>query len=123
MCCQTLERTLIDKLFAVCDYYLLNKSKRNSRHLYDIYKLSKHVDVNKINELIPFVRKHRLTLGEKIAPAANEKYAIINLYNEIFNTYFYRDDYNSITKKLILDEITYEEIEERIRKYIYLLKI
>ena len=37
---QSLERTYIDKVFALCDYYLQGRSKRCSRHLYDIYKLT-----------------------------------------------------------------------------------
>ena len=40
---QTLERTFIDKIFAVGDYYLLGKPNRNARHLYDIYKLQEHI--------------------------------------------------------------------------------
>lgn len=33
---QLMERTYIDKIFALCDYYMQGKSKRYSRHLYDI---------------------------------------------------------------------------------------
>lgn len=33
---QTLERTLIDKVFAICDYMLDNKTERNFRHIYDL---------------------------------------------------------------------------------------
>ena len=36
---QTLERTLIDKIFAICDYYLENMKERDSRHIYDICKI------------------------------------------------------------------------------------
>ena len=36
---QRLERTFIDKVFAICDYYVLKKETRNSRHIYDIYKI------------------------------------------------------------------------------------
>ena len=36
---QSIERTLIDKIFALCDYYLSDKIDRHSRHLYDIYKI------------------------------------------------------------------------------------
>ena len=122
MCCQSLERTLADKLFAICDYYLLNKPQRNSRHLYDIYKVSMHVDVEKLNKLIPSVRNHRLSLGGNIAPSANYDYNIIDLYNEIIECDYYKDDYNSVTKRLILDEVSYEEIIEYIKKYIILLK-
>lgn len=36
---QGIDRTLVDKVFAVCDYYLSGKVAKHSRHLYDIYKL------------------------------------------------------------------------------------
>ena len=36
---QKLERTFVDKVFAVCDYYLNGNIKEHSRHLYDLYKL------------------------------------------------------------------------------------
>ena len=41
---QALERTFIDKVFALCDYYLSNEVLRQSRHIYDIYKLMTLVD-------------------------------------------------------------------------------
>lgn len=33
---QTLERTFVDKIFAVCDCYIGGRSERSSRHLYDL---------------------------------------------------------------------------------------
>lgn len=39
MTIQSLERTLADKVFALCDYYLERKIQRHSRHIYDIYML------------------------------------------------------------------------------------
>ena len=36
---QTIERTLVDKIFALCDYYIQGKTDRHSRHLYDIHKI------------------------------------------------------------------------------------
>jgi hypothetical protein len=33
---QTIERTLIDKVFALCDYYMEGEIERHSIHLYDI---------------------------------------------------------------------------------------
>ncbi len=35
----TKERTLVDKIFAICDYHISKKLDRQSRHIYDIYKL------------------------------------------------------------------------------------
>lgn len=67
---QSLNRTLIDKIFAVCDYYLLGKAHRNARHLYDIYKLTEHVEVNEeFLNLVKAVRTHRVGIGNAIAPA------------------------------------------------------
>lgn len=37
---QAIERTLIDKVFAICDYYLSDKIDQDSRHLYGIYKIA-----------------------------------------------------------------------------------
>lgn len=37
---QSLSRTFIDKVYASCDYYIQGKSRRLSRHLYDLYKIS-----------------------------------------------------------------------------------
>ena len=45
---QSLERTFVDKVFAVCDYRLENMWERDSRHLYDIAKIYTHVDFNDI---------------------------------------------------------------------------
>lgn len=43
---QTLERTFVDKVFAVCDYKIQNMMDRDSRHLYDIAKMFPHIVVN-----------------------------------------------------------------------------
>lgn len=33
---QTIERTLVDKVFALCDYYMQGEIERHSRHLYEV---------------------------------------------------------------------------------------
>lgn len=43
---QTAERTMLDKMYALADYYLLNTTTEHSRHIYDIYKLSEIVTVD-----------------------------------------------------------------------------
>ena len=40
---QSLERTFVDKVFAVCDYKIQGMQNRNSRHLYDICKLVEQI--------------------------------------------------------------------------------
>lgn len=57
---QALERTYIDKIFALCDYYLQGKSKRYSRHLYDIYKLTPMIKFDdNFEKLVKEIREHR----------------------------------------------------------------
>ena len=57
---QSIERTYIDKIFALCDYYVQGKSKRYSRHLYDIYKLTNKIDVaNALSNLYNEIKVHR----------------------------------------------------------------
>ncbi|WP_420314449.1 nucleotidyl transferase AbiEii/AbiGii toxin family protein [Blautia wexlerae] len=36
---QGLDRTFVDKVFAIRDYYMQDRVKKHSRHIYDIYKL------------------------------------------------------------------------------------
>lgn len=42
---QTAERTMLDKMYALADYYLLNTTTEHSRHIYDIYKLYEIVTI------------------------------------------------------------------------------
>ncbi len=43
---QSIERTFIDKIFAIGDYYLDDKITEHSRHIYDLSMLWKHITVN-----------------------------------------------------------------------------
>lgn len=57
---QGIDRTLADKVFAVCDYYLQGKVAKHSRHLYDIYKLLPLVPQDEnFRELVKDVRAVR----------------------------------------------------------------
>lgn len=109
---QALERTLIDKVFAVCDYYIQNKPYRNARHLYDIYKIAPEVKINdSFMKLVEEVREHRITLGTEIAPAASRDVDILELANKICNSDFYKEDYRDTTTKLISDHLEYEVLK------------
>lgn len=120
MSVQCINRTLADKIFAVCDYYLQGKAQRNSRHLYDIFKLLNYVEIDEeFVELMMKVREHRKTEGEKIAPAANENVDILQLAREIYDSRFYENDYHNTTENIISDEIDYIIVIER---YIQVVK-
>ena len=105
---QSLERTLIDKTFAVCDYYLKNNPERNSRHLYDIAKLLPYVDISDgFNELVSKVRQDR---AKSISnPSASPEYNISKLIEEIISKDFYRRDYEEITERLLYENVSYAD--------------
>ena len=116
---QSLKRTLSDKIFAICDYYLQNKKRRNSRHLYDIYKLAPLVEINnEFKYLMDEVRNQRAKLSEKITPSARENIDIKSIINKICLEDFYKDDYNDTTRMLISDNVSYEVIKKFLKDYI-----
>lgn len=109
---QTLERTFIDKVFAVCDYRIQNMQDRDSRHLYDIAKLLPCVEITpNLDALIDEVREDRMQ--SKNNPSAQLKYNIPNLLKEIVDSRFYEADYNNITRRLLYEDISYDEAIRR----------
>lgn len=57
---QSIVRTFIDKLYAVCDYYMNGKPTRNSRHLYNIYKYYSYITVDDFRDLVVDVNKRAI---------------------------------------------------------------
>ena len=105
---QSLERTFIDKVFAVCDYWIRNMQDRDSRHLYDIAKLLPEIEITKeMGNLVTEVRKDRMQ--SKNNPSAQPEYNIPDMLKKIISSRFYELDYNNITKKLLYEDVTYEE--------------
>lgn len=114
---QALERTYVDKIFALCDYYMQGKSKRYSRHLYDVYKLTplvKFDDTFKL--LISEVRKHRA--GMSICPSAKEQIEVSAVMQEFCDNDFYREDYQAITSYFANDFVPYEDVINNIRNLV-----
>ena len=106
---QSLERTFIDKVFAICDYYIGNNVTRNSRHLYDIAILIKVIDMDKdYSELIAEVRADRDNPKYKNY-SAQEQYNITDLLKEIISKEVFRADYENLTLKLLYSPMGYEE--------------
>lgn len=109
---QSLNRTLIDKMFAVCDYYMQNRAHRNARHLYDIYKLAEHIVIDdEFLNLVKEVRNHRVEMGTDIAPTAPLNVNVLELVHKLCDEDFYKSDYNDTTVKLISDSLTYDKVK------------
>ena len=105
---QSLERTFIDKVFAVCDYRIQNMMDRDSRHLYDIAKLLPEVEFTpELDSLIDKVRDDRMM--SKNNPSAQLEYNIPEMLKEIISSRFYESDYNNITKKLLYEDVSYND--------------
>lgn len=110
---QTINRTYIDKVFALCDYYMQGKSKGYSRHLYDLYKLREYVVFDEeFDRLIKEVRNHRAKM--KICPSAKEGVDVPTLIHEFCEKGFYKQDYNNITEYFIDDMVEYEQAVDQI---------
>ena len=111
---QTLERTYIDKVFALCDYYLQGKSKRYSRHLYDIYKLTPLIEFNdRFAVLVREVREHRSKM--RICPSADETVDVPAVIFEFCDNSFYREDYQAITDYFAKDAVSYDDVIGQMR--------
>ena len=112
---QSVSRTFIDKIYALCDYYLEDKTKRFSRHLYDIHKLYPTITIDDdFKELTEQVREHRSHLS--ICPSAKDGVDAKKLIYEFLDKDFYKSDYDTITKTLISDDVTYEQTTLTLRE-------
>lgn len=104
---QTLDRTLVDKVFAVCDYMLDNKMERKSRHIYDLFRLLTVVKLDdNLKTLIKEVRENR-KLNAKCY-SAQDGMNIQELLQKMIDTAFFKKDYKKNTQKLLSKNVTYE---------------
>ena len=103
---QTAERTMIDIMYALADYYLLNTTTEHSRHIYDIYKLSEIVTVDDtLKELALSVaeerRPHKMCLSVQNGKNVNE------ILREVIDKKTYKEDYDTITVPLLFEAVSY----------------
>lgn len=114
---QALERTMVDKVFAICDYYMQGKSRRLSRHIYDIHMLFPKIRFDgKFAELVRKVREIRSALD--ICPSAKPGANVNSLLSEICSTNFFKNDYEGVTKFFIFDHVKYKDAIATLQKII-----
>ena len=97
---------MLDKLFALADYYLNGSITEHSRHIYDIYKLSMIVTIDDTlrqlaSEVILERRSHKVCLS------AQEGVDMNNLLRQIVDSDAYRSDYEQITSALLFEDVSY----------------
>lgn len=111
---QSLERTLIDKIYALCDYAISNKIYRHSRHLYDIHMILPLIDINDdFIKLFNEVRNKRSKYD--FCYSAKENINLKVLLNQIIDEKTYYLDYINVTEKLLTKKINYDEVIESLK--------
>lgn len=116
---QAIERILVDKVFAICDYYLDGKTEKHSRHLYDIHKIYTNMEIpNDFKDLIVNVRSLRSELA--VCPSAKDGVDINKVLQEIVDTEAYKNDYEEITSGLLFTPLEYDEVITSIKAIIQL---
>ncbi len=117
MSIQTIERTFIDKLFAICDYHLQKNYYRYSRHIYDLHKMwtSNLIDEGLMITIIEDVIKDRQTFGRQnisCEPGMNPQ----SVLSDILENDSFQEDYDSVTTAFIHKKVSYDECIESIKE-------
>jgi predicted nucleotidyltransferase component of viral defense system len=108
MLIQSIERTFIDKLFAICDYHLEGNYNRYSRHIYDIHMIwqSDKMNVELMKSIVFDVVKDRQQFGTRnmsCQPGASPN----EILKEIVAKKVYEADYNDVTSKFFYKTVEY----------------
>jgi len=102
------ERTFIDKVFAIADYYLSGKVETYSRHIYDLYKLLPGITFDDaFRTLVSEVREVRKPHAACLS--AQESVELIALLQTIRDMDFYKADYEKITRTLLFEDVPYTQ--------------
>lgn len=113
----SMERTFIDKVFALCDYYISGRIQEHSRHLYDIYKL--YPLIEKGNFLVSLISDtRRVRQGKSFCPSAEQRQDINDLLSKILSEKTYKSDYELITKDLLFESVSYDKTVETLLEII-----
>ena len=118
MTLQSMDRTFIDKVFALCDYYIKDDINKHSRHIYDLYMILPQINIDKnFKQLVEEVRVERLK-QPKMCPAAELSVDINKCLQEIVDNRIYEKDYEEITSYFQKDKVDYNEAISVINKII-----
>lgn len=102
----SLIRTFSDKIFAVCDYFLLERTYRLSRHIYDLHCLLEYVPLDEAF-LDLFRRIALLRSRLDYCPSSKEGVVISSCLKEIGDTRYYENDFDLLTTTLLYERVSY----------------
>ena len=105
---QAIERTFIDKVFAIADYCLDGRIEANSRHIYDLRKLYPQIVFDeKFTMLVKEVREARKSRITCLS--AQDGVDVPALLCKIISENVYKSDYYQITDSLLFEKMPYSE--------------
>lgn len=107
MSVQSLERTFVDKVFALCDYYMRGEVVRQSRHIYDLNKLMAVIQWKELSELVSEVRSDRRQ--NKTCVSAQPGVSVTEILHKIIESDYFKEDYESVTSILLNEKVSYED--------------
>ncbi len=111
---QGLDRTLVDKVFAICDYYMQDRVKKHSRHIYDIYKLLQIVpQTEEFKALVKEVRDVRAMTN--ICPSAQADVNVPEMLKFLIDNEIYKWDYENITARILEEDVRYDVAIEAVK--------
>ena len=114
---QTASRTLIDKLYALGDYYLSDAVQEHSRHIYDLYKLSDIVTLDDdLKQLVSEVFEERKPHEQ--CHSAKDGIDMNVLLQEIIDKDIYKKDYENITEKMLFEDVPYSTAIKTLQKIV-----
>ena len=114
---QTASRTLIDKLYALGDYYLSDAVQEHSRHIYDLYKLSDIVTLDdNLKQLVSEVFEERKPHEQ--CHSAKDGIDMNALLQEIIDKDIYKKDYEDITSKMLFEDVPYSTAIKTLQKIV-----
>ncbi len=120
----SLERSLADKIYAICDYYMEKKDLgKPSRHIYDVHKLLVRVKLDdQFRNLFDRVGQERRASSLN-CPSAEEDVDLASILADIVDSEAYRRGYENTTMRLLSigEDIPYDIAIESTRKIIRFL--
>jgi predicted nucleotidyltransferase component of viral defense system len=123
---QSLERSFIDKLFAVSDRYTNNDSARNSRHLYDLYYIlqSGELDVDGEEFKLVFSSVQKI-LKEDLEwnPSAVPGFDLRSNLLKSLEDDFFKSDYEEVTKRIAKNPPLYSVVKGYLIEHITNIEI
>lgn len=117
MSIQSIDRTFIDKLFAICDYHLEKTYERYSRHIYDIHMIwnSGLLNIEVVTCIIDDVisdRQRLYTRNLSSKPGSRPK----DILQEIIDNKVFERDYIDVTSGFIYKKVSYETCINTLKK-------